>query len=172
MCSALAVLYKRRKYSNCNLFFNVIISWWMVARTPMDVNQRRKMVSLHGPINWKLPNARITTVQNCIICVWHYLQRFSCLFQLEYPSMVCCLDLTFDKIQRSCQGHCPFAVCGVDFSGSMITKSGLCRVTGSKAWIAVIVCFSARATNLKLVEDLLSVPHGLFRPLHGAQRKV
>ncbi|CAI6345633.1 unnamed protein product [Macrosiphum euphorbiae] len=33
----------------------------------------------------------------------------------------------------------------------MITNNGL--LTGSKAWIAVIVCFSARLTNLRSVDD-------------------
>lgn len=54
------------------------------------------------------------------------------------------------------QGHRPFAVCGVDFAGPMIIKSGLRRVTGSKAWIAVFVCFSTRAIHLEPVEDLSS----------------
>jgi len=58
--------------------------------------------------------------------------------------------------QGLCQGHRPFAVYRVDFARPVIIKSGLCRITGSKAWIAVFVCFSTGATNLKPVEDLLS----------------
>lgn len=54
------------------------------------------------------------------------------------------------------QGNRPFTVCGVDFAGPIIIKSGLRRVTGSKAWIAVFVCFSTRAIHLEPVEDLSS----------------
>jgi len=57
-----------------------------------------------------------------------------------------------DRVQR----HRPFSVCGVDFAGPIIIKSGVRRVTGSKAWIAVFVCFSTRAIHLEPVEDLSS----------------
>ncbi|XP_022177324.1 uncharacterized protein LOC111038506 [Myzus persicae] len=57
-----------------------------------------------------------------------------------------------DRVQR----HCLFSVCGVDFAGPIIIKSGVRSVTGSKAWIAVFACFSTRAIHLEVVEDLSS----------------
>lgn len=50
----------------------------------------------------------------------------------------------------------PFAVTGVDFAGPIIIRSGVRRVTGIKAWIALFVCFSTRAVHLEVVEDLSS----------------
>ncbi|XP_050425489.1 uncharacterized protein LOC126836303 [Adelges cooleyi] len=50
----------------------------------------------------------------------------------------------------------PFAISGVDFAGPLIIRSGVRRVSGRKAWIAVYVCFSTRAVHLEPVEDLTS----------------
>ncbi|XP_025192629.1 uncharacterized protein LOC112592689, partial [Melanaphis sacchari] len=50
----------------------------------------------------------------------------------------------------------PFAVTGVDFAGPIIIRSGIRRVIGVKAWIAVFVCFTTRAVHLESVEDLSS----------------
>jgi len=50
----------------------------------------------------------------------------------------------------------PFAIAGVDFAGPIVIRSGIRRVTGIKAWIAVFVCFSTRAVHLEAVEDLTS----------------
>lgn len=54
------------------------------------------------------------------------------------------------------QGTYPFAVTGVDFAGPLIIRSGVRRVVGIKAWIAVFVCFVTRAIHLETVEDLTS----------------
>lgn len=54
------------------------------------------------------------------------------------------------------QGTYPFVVTGVDFAGPLIIRSGVRRVVGTKAWIAVFVCFSTRAVHLEAVEDLTS----------------
>jgi len=50
----------------------------------------------------------------------------------------------------------PFAVTGVDFAGPILIRSGIRRVIGVKAWIAVFVCFTTRAVHLEMVEDLSS----------------
>jgi len=50
----------------------------------------------------------------------------------------------------------PFSVTGVDFAGPLIIRSGIRRVVGIKAWIAVFVCFVTRAIHLEIVEDLTS----------------
>lgn len=50
----------------------------------------------------------------------------------------------------------PFAITGIDFAGPIIIKSGIRRVVGIKAWIAVFVCFTTRAVHLEAVEDLSS----------------
>lgn len=50
----------------------------------------------------------------------------------------------------------PFTVTGVDFAGPLTIRSGLRRVVGVKAWIAVFVCFVTRAIHLEVVEDLTS----------------
>jgi len=50
----------------------------------------------------------------------------------------------------------PFTVVGVDFAGPLIIRSGLRRVLGVKAWIAVVVCFVTRAIHLEVVEDMTS----------------
>jgi len=48
----------------------------------------------------------------------------------------------------------PFTVTGVDIAGPLIIRSGLRRVTGTKAWISIFICFSTRAVHLEVVEDL------------------
>lgn len=54
------------------------------------------------------------------------------------------------------QGVRPFNVVGIDFAGPTIVRSGIRRVIGVKAWIAVFVCFATRAIHLEVVEDLTS----------------
>lgn len=50
----------------------------------------------------------------------------------------------------------PFSVCGVDFAGPLTIRSGVRRVTGTKAWIAVFICFATRAIHLEAVVGLTS----------------
>jgi len=50
----------------------------------------------------------------------------------------------------------PFSVTGVDLAGALIVRSGVLRILGTKAWISLFVCFSTRAINLEIVEDLSS----------------
>jgi len=50
----------------------------------------------------------------------------------------------------------PFTVTGVDFAGPLMIRSGLRRVSGSKVWISIFICFSTRAVHLEIVEDLTS----------------
>jgi len=50
----------------------------------------------------------------------------------------------------------PFAVSGVDFAGPLVVRSGVRRITGVKAWVAVFICLSTRAIHLKSVMGLTS----------------
>jgi len=50
----------------------------------------------------------------------------------------------------------PFTVSGVDFAGPIVVHSGVRRITGVKAWVAVFVCFSTRAIHLEAVVGLTS----------------
>lgn len=50
----------------------------------------------------------------------------------------------------------PFASTGVDFAGPFTIRSGIRRVVGKKAWIAVFVCFTTRSVHIEVVEDMTS----------------
>jgi len=50
----------------------------------------------------------------------------------------------------------PFSITGVDFAGPLVIRSGLRRVVGINAWIAVFACFVTQALHLEVVEDLTS----------------
>jgi len=52
--------------------------------------------------------------------------------------------------------ECPFTHTGVDFCGPISVRSGIRRVTSTKAYISVFVCFSTRAIHLVLVNGLTS----------------
>jgi len=69
--------------------------------------------------------------------------------QFIYPQME---QLPSSPVQPSR----PFSIKGVDFAGPIIIKSGIRRVVGIKAWIALFICFSTRAVHLEVVEDLTS----------------
>jgi len=57
-----------------------------------------------------------------------------------------------DRVQASR----PFSVTGIDFAGPFVVRSGIRRVVGKKAWIAVLICFATRAVHLEVVEDMTS----------------
>lgn len=50
----------------------------------------------------------------------------------------------------------PFTVSGVDFAGPLVVRSGVRRISGVKAWVAVFICFSTRAIHLEAVVGLTS----------------
>jgi len=50
----------------------------------------------------------------------------------------------------------PFTVSGVDFAGPLVVRSGVRRITGVKAWVAVFVCLATRAVHLEAVVGLTS----------------
>jgi len=45
-------------------------------------------------------------------------------------------------------------VSGVDFAGPLVVRSGVRRITGVKAWVAVFICLSTRAIHLEAVVSL------------------
>lgn len=51
----------------------------------------------------------------------------------------------------------PFGVTGIDFAGPLIIGSGLRRIAGTKAWVSLFGCFSARAVHLEVVENRSSI---------------
>lgn len=83
-----------------------------------------------------------SSVLKCIICT-RAKPRFS------EPIMA---PLPRQRVQHTR----PFSVTGVDFAGPLMIRSGIRRVVGIKAWIAVFVCFVTRAIHLEVVEDLTS----------------
>lgn len=50
----------------------------------------------------------------------------------------------------------PFTTTGVDFAGPIAIRSGIRRVTSTKGYVSVFVCFSTRAVHLELVHGLTS----------------
>lgn len=94
----------------------------------------------YWPLRGRIMARTITT--HCVQCI-RAKPKF--LQQLMAP-------LPKDRVQCSR----PFTVTGVDFAGPLIIRSGVRRVSGTKAWIAVFVCFSTRAIHLEVVEDLSS----------------
>jgi len=50
----------------------------------------------------------------------------------------------------------PFTHTGVDFCGPISVRSDIRRVTSTKAYISVFVCFSTQAIHLELVNGLTS----------------
>ncbi|VVC43503.1 Ribonuclease H-like domain [Cinara cedri] len=60
-------------------------------------------------------------------------------------------QLTKDRVPMSR----PFSMIGVDFAGPFI-RSGICRITGNKAWKSVLICFATKAVHLEIVEDMTS----------------
>jgi len=97
---------------------------------------RRKYWPLKGRIM-----ARLVTTK-CVQCVRAKPKFLS-------PLMA---PLPKDRVQCSR----PFAVTGVDFAGPIMIRSGVRRVSATKVWVAVFVCFSTRAVHLEVVEDLTS----------------
>lgn len=85
--------------------------------------------------------ARSVTAR-CITCIWAK-PKFECPLMGVLP-------------RQRVQSSRPFLVTGVDFAGPIVIRSGIRRVSGKKAWIAVFVCFSTRAIHLEAVEDLTS----------------
>lgn len=83
-----------------------------------------------------------SVVRRCITCI-KAKPRF------EYPMMG---ELPRDRVQEAL----PFISTGVDFAGPIMVKSGIRWVVAKKMWIAVFICFTARAIHLELVEDLTS----------------
>lgn len=81
-------------------------------------------------------------VRKCVKCV-RSSPKFAEPFMAPLPK---------DRVQMSK----PFSVAGVDFAGPFIVRSGIRRVVGKKAWIALFICFSTRAVHLEIVEDLTS----------------
>jgi len=82
------------------------------------------------------------TVHKCITCFRHHPTT---LTQCMVP-----LPRQWTSIER------PFKHTGVDFCGSISVRSGIRRVTSTKAYISVFVCFSTRVIHLELVNGLTS----------------